>query len=196
MDNTQALVASLQSSLAEDPALAKNPAALARRIRDEAGVISDVEVLEILRRLRNDTSGMGLLEQVLSRPGVTDVVVNGPNDVFIDQGNGLYRVAITFDSDAEVRRLATRLSISCGQRLDDAQPFADCRIYRDDGTSLRIHALLAPPSESGTCISIRVLRQSNTTLDDLVANNTITSAIAETLRALIKARLSDRKSVV
>lgn len=190
MDNTQALVASLQSSLAEDPALAKNPATLARRIRDEAGVISDVEVLEILRRLRNDTSGMGLLEHVLSRPGVTDVVVNGPNDVFIDQGNGLYRVAITFDSDAEVRRLATRLAISCGQRLDDAQPFADGRINRDDGTSLRIHALLAPPSESGTCISIRVLRQSNTTLDDLVANNTITSAIAETLRALIKARLS------
>src|SRR5699024_6236460 len=190
MDNSQALVASLQSSLAEDPALAKNPAALARRIRDEAGVISDVEVLEILRRLRNDTSGMGLLEQVLSRPGVTDVVVNGPNDVFIDQGNGLYRVAITFDSDAEVRRRATRLAISCGQRLDDAQPFADGRINRDDGTSLRIHALLAPPSEPGTCISIRVLRQSNTTLDDLVANNTITSGIAAKLRAIIQARLS------
>src|SRR5699024_12775606 len=86
-----------------------------------------------------------------------------------------------FNSDAELRRLATRLAISCGQRLDDAQPFADGRINRDDGTSLRIHALLAPPSETGTCISIRVLRQSNTTLDDLVANNTITSAIAETL---------------
>src|SRR5699024_12829842 len=78
----------------------------------------------------------------------------------------------------------------CGQRLDHAQSCVDCRINRDDGTSLRIHALLAPPSESGTCISIRVLRQSNNTLDDLVANNTITSAIAETLRALIKARLS------
>src|SRR5699024_7680543 len=165
MDNTQALVAALHSSLAEDPALAKNPATLARRIRDEAGVISAVEVLAILRRLRNDSSGMGLLEHVLSRPGVTDVVVCGPNVVFIDLGNGLYRVAITFDSQAEGRRLATRLAISCGQRLDDAQPFADGRINRDDGTSLRIHALLAPPSESGTCISIRVLRQSNTTLD-------------------------------
>ena len=114
MENTQALVASLQAALAEEPTLAHNPAALARRIREEAGVISDVEVLEILRQIRNDTSGLGLLEQVLARPGITDVVVNGTNDVFVDQGNGLQRVAISFNSDAEVRRLATRLAISCG----------------------------------------------------------------------------------
>lgn len=183
MENTQALVSSLQAALAEEPTLAHNPAALARRIREEAGVISDVEVLEILRQLRNDTSGLGLLEQVLARPGITDVVVNGPNDVFVDQGNGLQRVAISFNSDAEVRRLATRLAISCGQRLDDAQPFADGRVNRDDGTSLRIHALLAPPSESGTCLSIRVLRQSNTTLNDLVDNQTVTGESAEIGRA-------------
>ena len=190
MENTQALVASLQAALAEEPTLAHNPAALARRIREEAGVISDVEVLEILRQIRNDTSGLGLLEQVLARPGITDVVVNGPNDVFVDQGNGLQRVAISFNSDAEVRRLATRLAISCGQRLDDAQPFADGRINRDDGTSLRIHALLAPPSESGTCLSIRVLRQSKTTLNDLVDNRTVTGESAELLRAMIAARTS------
>ncbi|MGO2652240.1 TadA family conjugal transfer-associated ATPase [Corynebacterium casei] len=190
MENTQAFVSSLQAALAEEPTLAHNPAALARRIREEAGVISDVEVLEILRQLRNDTSGLGLLEQVLARPGITDVVVNGPNDVFVDQGNGLQRVAISFKSDAEVRRLATRLAISCGQRLDDAQPFADGRINRDDGTSLRIHALLAPPSDSGTCLSIRVLRQSNTTLNDLVDNQTVTSESAELLRGMIAARTS------
>ncbi|WP_279192496.1 TadA family conjugal transfer-associated ATPase [Corynebacterium stationis] len=190
VDNAATLVASLQSALAEEPGLAHNPAALARRIRKEAGVISDVEVLEILRRLRNDTSGLGLLEQVLARPGITDVVVNGPEDVFVDQGNGLQRAAISFNSDAEVRRLATRLAISCGQRLDDAQPFADGRINRDDGTSLRIHALLAPPSESGTCLSIRVLRQTNTSLDDLVDNRTLTRESAELLRAMIAARTS------
>ncbi|WP_233189793.1 TadA family conjugal transfer-associated ATPase [Corynebacterium sp. J010B-136] len=190
VDNAATLVASLQSALAEEPDLAHNPAALARRIREEAGVISDVEVLEILRRLRNDTSGLGLLEQVLARPGITDVVVNGPEDVFVDQGNGLQRAAISFNSDAEVRRLATRLAISCGQRLDDAQPFADGRINRDDGTSLRIHALLAPPSESGTCLSIRVLRQTNTSLDDLVDNRTLTRESAELLRTMIAARTS------
>lgn len=190
VDNAAALVASLQATLAEEPALTHNPAALAQRIREEAGVISDVEVLEILRQLRNDTTGLGLLEQVLARPGITDVVVNGPRKVFVDQGNGLQRVALSFNSDEEVRRLATRLAISCGQRLDDAQPFADGRINRDDGTSLRIHALLAPPSESGTCLSIRVLRQSNTTLDDLVDNHTVTRDIAELLRAMVSARTS------
>lgn len=190
MSDNNSLIASLQASIAEDPTLGNNPATLARLIREQAGVISDVEVLDILRQLRNDTSGLGLLEQVLARPGITDVVVNGPHDVFVDQGEGLERVAVSFASDAEVRRLATRLAISCGQRLDDAQPFADGRINRDDGTSLRIHALLAPPSESGTCLSIRVLRQSNASLSELIANDTITEEAAELLRAMIAARTS------
>src|SRR5699024_4571303 len=125
VDNAATLVACLQSALAEEPGLAHNPAALARRIRGEAGVISDVGVLEILRRLRNDTSGLVLLAPVLARPGNTDVVVSAPEDVFVHQGSGLQRAAISFASDAEGRRIATRLAISWGQRLDDAQPLAD-----------------------------------------------------------------------
>src|SRR5699024_11067762 len=117
VDNAAALVASLQAALAEEPALTQNPAALAQRIREEAGVISDVEVLEILRQLRNDTTGLGLLEQVLARPGITDVVVNGPRNVFVDQGNGLQRVALSFNSDEEVRRLAPGSQLAAASGL-------------------------------------------------------------------------------
>ncbi|MDY3128316.1 MAG: TadA family conjugal transfer-associated ATPase [Corynebacterium sp.] len=176
--------------MAHSPDLALDPAQLARRIRSEAGVISDFDVIEVLRRLRNDTAGLGLLEHVLSRPGVTDVVVNGPKSVFVDCGQGLEPAAVGFHDDAEVRRLATRLAITSGQRLDDAQPFADGRITREDGSTLRIHCLLAPPSASGTCISVRVLRQAQTSLQGLTDNRTVPPDIANLLADLIKARLS------
>src|SRR5690625_5788635 len=101
VDNAATLVASLQSALAEEPGLAHNPAALARRIREEAGVISDVEVLEILRRLRNDTSGLGLSEQVLGRPGIPHVGGNAPDEVFVAEGNGRQLAAISFNSEVE-----------------------------------------------------------------------------------------------
>ncbi|QNE88775.1 TadA family conjugal transfer-associated ATPase [Corynebacterium incognita] len=180
----------LQDEIAHHPDLAQDPAALVRRIREHAGVISDVAVMDLLRRLRNETTGLGALETLLARPGVTDVVVNGPGAVFVDSGQGLQPVEVNLGDEEQVRRLATRLIIASGQRLDDAQPFADGRLHRDDGTSLRIHALLAPPAENGTCLSIRVLRQATTSLPDLVAGGTIPADIAELLRAMVAQRVS------
>ena len=87
-----------------------------------------------------------------------------------------------------MRRLATRLAVSCGRRLDDAQPFCDGHIRRDNGTLLRFHAVLAPTSQAGTCISLRVLRTASATLDDLVARGSLDHERAEVLRAVVAAR--------
>lgn len=160
----------------------------ARMVREEAGVISDVDVLTILRRLRHESIGAGPLEPVLAVPGVTDVVVNGPEEVWFDRGQGLERAQVAFVSDAEVRRLATRLALACGRRLDDAQPFTDGRLAREDGTSIRVHAVLSPPSDSGTCLSLRLLRQAATTLDDLVHTGTMPPRIAELLRRIVASK--------
>lgn len=184
------LVERLRHVLAAEPGLLAAPDELARRIRSEAGVISDADVLGILRRLRHDTTGVGALESVLALPGVTDVVVNGPEQVFYDRGKGLERATVRFAADADVRRLATRLAVGCGVRLDDAQPFADGRLTRPDGTLLRIHALLSPPADGGTCISVRVLRQAATSLDDLVTAGSVEPQAAEILRAMIAGRVS------
>ncbi|MEZ2121816.1 MULTISPECIES: TadA family conjugal transfer-associated ATPase [unclassified Corynebacterium] len=162
----------------------------AQVIRQEAGVISDVEVLEVLRQLRYDSTGAGPLEPVLSVEGVTDVVVNGPDEVWYDSGEGMQRAESSFTSDAEVRRLATRLAALCGRRLDDAHPFADGRMHRADGTAVRVHALLSPPAENGTCISLRVLRQATMRLEALAAGGAMPSEIAELLRYVVRSRHS------
>lgn len=180
----------MQHLVAEDTELAEDPAALAQRIRAEAGVISDVDVLELLRRLRQDSMGLGRLESILSQPGVTDVVVNGPNKVFMDRGNGLEALDSPFGSDDEVRQLASRLAAASGTRLDDAQPFADGRIRRPDGTSLRLHALLSPPAVDGTCISLRVLRQAQTSLGQLLSNGTVAEEAVRLLEKIVAQRVS------
>lgn len=183
-----ALMERVQRRLVDTPGAAGDAAELARLIREEAGVISDVDVLELLRRLRHDSTGVGLLETVLALEGVTDIVVNGPDQVWFDRGAGLERAETTFADDAEVRQLATRLATACGSRLDDAQPFADGRLSRDDGSVIRIHALLAPPSAGDTCLSLRVLRQATTTLEQLVARDTVSAELAELLRGVVRHR--------
>lgn len=189
------LVERVQARLARergpgDPFGAGDPAHVAETVREEAGVISDLDLLEVLRALRDEATGLGPLEPVLALRGVTDVLVNGPEKVWFDRGAGLERAGVRFADDAEVRRLAARLAIASGGRLDDAQPFADGRLRRDDGTVVRVHAGLAPPSETGTLISLRVLRQANLDLDGLVAAGTLSPVTADRLRGLVAARRS------
>ena len=181
------LIDRIQRRLFEEGlSLEADPKEVAQIARQEAGVISDVDLLELLRRLRDDTVGAGRLEKLLAIPGVTDILVNGPETIFIDRGAGLELTDLTFHSDDDVRRLATRLAASCGRRLDDAQPFVDGRITRPDGTPVRMHAMLSPPSRDGTIISLRVLGRARTTLKDLVAGGTMPEAVARVLSAMVK----------
>lgn len=165
-------------------------AEIANLVREQAGVISNEDIVMVLRRLRSDSVGVGPLESLLALPGVTDVLVNAHDSVWIDRGQGVEKVDMDLGSEEAVRRLATRLALTCGRRLDDAQPFADGRITRDDGSVLRIHAVLAPLAESGTCISVRVLRQARLSLDDLIQSGTVPEDIAPALRNIINQRRS------
>lgn len=181
------IIEAVQQRIAEHPEIF-SPTQLAAVVREEAGVISDVDVLAVLRRLRHDSTGVGLLEPIVATEGVTDVLVNGPNQVWFDRGQGLERSSLYFSSPAELRQLATRLALASGGRLDDAQPYADGRLLRADGSQLRIHAVLSPPAEQGTCLSLRVLRQSHLSLVSLIQGGTMSAQIARFLQDIVAAR--------
>lgn len=187
------IITAVQRRLADDPRLVPtnghvDPAELAAVIREEAVVISDLDVLDIMRALRDETVGIGPLEQLLAIDGVTDICVNGPDDIFIDRGAGLERSGLTLPDDADVRRLATRLATTCGRRLDDARPFADGHLTRDDGTLVRFHAVLPPTSAAGTCISLRVLRSKTATLEQLETSGAVDEKRARVLRGIVDKR--------
>jgi pilus assembly protein CpaF len=158
------------------------PARVADALRSEGRLVGDAAVLDVVEALRLDTTGAGPLEVLLQRPGVTDVVVNGPDEVYVDVGNGLQREAIQFSDDSAVRRLAQRLASGAGRRLDDSSPFVDVRLR--DGT--RFHAVLAPVASPGTCLSLRVPARKALSLDDLVRAGSINGPGADLLRDLVR----------
>ncbi len=163
---------------------AHTSADVAEAMRETGLVVSDTALLETVEALRRDSVGAGVLDPLLRLDGVTDVLVNGPDQVFIDRGGGLERTGVAFGSDAEVRRLAQRLAASVGRRLDDASPFVDARLA--DGT--RVHAVLGTLADPGTCVSLRIPAARSFSLDGMIAARSLTVAGAELLRAMIMAR--------
>jgi pilus assembly protein CpaF len=162
------------------------PDQVARALRDQGRPVGDAAVLAVHDLLRQDVLGAGPLEPLLRLPGVTDVLVNGAEEVYIDRGAGLELADVRLADDGAVRRLAQRLAASAGRRLDDATPYADVRLA--DGT--RFHAVLAPVARPGTVISLRVPRARSFDIEDLVAARTLTGEGAGLLRRLVASRLA------
>lgn len=162
------------------------PTDVAAALRAEGRLVGDASVLEVVEALRLDSVGAGPLEALIRRPHVTDVLVNGPSDVYVDEGEGLRRVAVTFADDAAVRRLAQRLASSCGRRLDDSAPYVDVRLR--DGT--RFHAVLSPIAHPGTCLSLRIPARQALSLADLVDRRAMSADAASLLRDVIDRRLA------
>ena len=96
------------------------PADAATAMRAEGLIVSNSAVLDTVESLRRHSVGAGPLQPLLREPGVTDVLVNGPNQVFVDRGVGLELTDLRFPCEADVRRLAQRLAASVGRRLDES----------------------------------------------------------------------------
>ncbi|MFJ4985667.1 TadA family conjugal transfer-associated ATPase [Streptomyces sp. NPDC088732] len=162
------------------------PAGVAAALRAQGRLLGDTEVLDVVARLRSEMVGAGPLESLLAEPGVTDVLVNGPDEVWVDRGAGLERTGVRFADPLAVRRLAQRLATAAGRRLDDARPWVDARL--PDGT--RLHAVLPPVVVGAPCLSLRVVRTRAFALEELVAAGSMDRGTAALLRAVLDARLS------
>ncbi|GLZ32968.1 pilus assembly protein CpaF [Lentzea sp. NBRC 105346] len=164
------------------------PAAVASAVRSEAGgVLADADVLDALHILRQEFVGAGVLEPLLRDPDTTDVLVTAPDQVWVDGRNGLRRTEIRFPDEAAVRRLAQRLAVAVGRRLDEASPCVDGWL---PGSNVRLHAVLPPLAPDGTCLSLRVLRPVGHDLNALCALGTFSRQTADLLRAIVAARLA------
>ena len=159
--------------------------AVATALRQEGGALrGDAQLRAVLQALQNEIVGAGPLEILLRDPRVTDVLVNGPDEVWIDRGAGLERAAVRFADDAAVRRLAARLAAPTGRRLDDAQPWVDARL----AGGVRLHAVLPPVAPGGTCLSLRVPRRRAFELAELVDAGAIPVEGAALLNRLVTSR--------
>lgn len=167
-------------------------AAVATAVREEAsGLVGNTDLLTALRLLHQEFLGAGILEPLLADPEVADVLVTAPDSVWVDRGDGLRRVSVSFPDEDSVRRLAQRLALGTGRRLDDAQPWVDGWLPRPGSTvAVRLHAVLSPVAAEGTCLSLRLLRPTVHSLDDLRRRGSFDGAVASVLRSIVAARLA------
>jgi pilus assembly protein CpaF len=157
---------------------------IAEAVRASGRVLGAAGTLHAVRAVRAELTGLGPLEPLLPRQGLTDVYVNGPDQVWVETQDGVRRVQSPFGSDAEVRALAVRLVTAAGRRLDAAHPCADVQT----AAGCRVHAVLPPVSTGGTLLSVRFRAPAALSLEDLVAAGTVHPELAELLAAAVRSR--------
>ncbi len=180
--HTDALARRVRRRLAAEGQEA-SPSSVAAAVGAEAPV-GGTSLLRVADRVRDELTGAGPLAALLADERVTDVLVNGPGDVWVDRGHGLVRVAVPRGDAAAVRALAQRLAAGCGRRLDDASPYVDARL--PDGT--RLHAVLPPVARGGPYLSLRTFRRRMFRLDELVpvpAHDLLAAIVAARLAYLV-----------
>ena len=149
-----------------------------------------ISIQPIYHQSQNDeqtqTSGLGILESLLNNSNITDILVNGHKEVWIDQGQGLEKTKLTFLNEESVKSLAQKLALSTGRRLDQSQPYVDAQLTK----TIRLHAVLTPIASPGTFISLRIHRPKTMSLTELVINKTLTTSQKNFLTEMIKNKKS------
>ncbi|MDJ0790842.1 MAG: ATPase, T2SS/T4P/T4SS family [Acidimicrobiia bacterium] len=128
--------------------------------------------------------GLGPIERLLSEDDITDVLVNGPSEIWVDRAGVLQRVDIRFRDDDDIVAMVRRVISPLGLRLDRAEPAVDARL--PDGS--RLHAVIPPASVTGPIVAIRRFRPSIASIDDLVRNGGVDQAMAADLQAAVAER--------
>lgn len=160
-------------------------ARLAAAVQSTGRLLGSEGAFHTMDRVRAELQGLGPLQRFAEDPSITDILVNGPDAVWVDDGGGLQRTDLSFPADADVRALATRLIAAGGRRLDDGNPCVDVRLDR-----FRVHAVLPPLSTHGTLLSIRIQRQRSFTFDELVSAAELDAPMSAALRGIVRKRLN------
>lgn len=152
----------------------------------EAAVLGERSAGELGQRWTAEVLGGGPLQPLLDEPDVTDVLVNGPGQVWIDRGDGLQPVDLNLGDEDAVRRLAVRLAAIAGRRLDDASPWVDGQLPG----GVRLHAMLPPLVSDGPHLSLRIPRRTGIGLSQLCARG-LTDVLGERLlTALVEQKVA------
>lgn len=146
--------------------------------------LSAQDLTLLIRETFDEVAGFGPLEPLLSDETVNDILVNGPQDVFVEISGVLQRAQTRFIDDDHVTRVIRRILAPLGRRLDESSPMVDARL--PDGS--RVNAIIPPIALDGPSISIRKFTQKHLTAQDLVNAGSMTSECLDTLMSLVETR--------
>jgi pilus assembly protein CpaF len=155
-------------------------------LESEAIVLTRVERMRLFEAISAEILGFGPIEPLLNDDSVSEIMVNGPNQVYIERNGRLVLSEVVFTDDDHVMRVIDRIVSPLGRRIDESSPMVDARL--PDGS--RINAIIPPISLVGPVLTIRKFARDPLTTDDLIRFGTMTPEMVVFLEACVKARLN------
>src|SRR5690606_5401704 len=155
-------------------------------LAEESMVLARAERQRLFEQIVAEILGFGPLEPLLADESITEIMVNGPKNIFIERKGNITRANIAFEDDDHVMRILDRIVAPLGRRVDESSPLVDARL--PDGS--RVNAVIRPISLVGPTITIRKFFKKPLTVEDLIRFGSITKEIVEFMRACIIARLN------
>ena len=155
-------------------------------IVNEGIPLTRVERDRLVLEIQHETLGLGPLEPLLQDPDIADILVNGPNQVYIEKHGKLERTEVAFKDDDHLMSVIERIVSKVGRRVDESSPLVDARL--PDGS--RVNVIIPPLSLDGPAVSIRRFGISPLKMENLIEYQSLTEEMARTFGAMIKARLN------
>ncbi|WP_404453919.1 CpaF family protein [Virgibacillus necropolis] len=153
-------------------------------IDEERVIIPRDDTEAIINHIINESVGYGPLEALLKEEDITEIMVNGPREIYIERGGRLEKSLVQFKNQQHIRHIIDRIIAPLGRRIDESSPMVDARLI--DGS--RVNAVIPPVSLDGPKISIRKFNKTPFSLHDLLTFGTFSGQISEFLQAIVKAK--------
>ena len=155
-------------------------------LSEENIVLSRPERARLFEQIVAEILGFGPIQTLLDDDSITEVMVNGPKNIYIERAGKVHRVPVAFEGNEHVSRIIERIVAPLGRRIDESSPYVDARL--PDGS--RVNAVIPPVSLVGPVLTIRKFSKNPITIDQLVKYGSITAEVVEFLRACVLARLN------
>ena len=149
-------------------------------------VLNKDERATLVQELYDEVMGLGPLEPLLKDDSVNDILVNGPQQIFVERGGKLTLTDITFKDERHLLRIIDKIVSAVGRRVDESNPYVDARLA--DGS--RFNAMVPPVAVDGSLVSIRKFKKEKLAIDDLVRFGAFTEEMAAYLQAAVSTRLN------
>ena len=182
----ESLDVSRLESLEQNMASTKVTQAITEILDEEGRLLTEVDRARLVEEIKNELLGLGPLEPLLWDDDVSDILVNGPNQVYVERQGKLYLTDVRFNDDQHLMLIIDRIVSQVGRRVDESSPMVDARLA--DGS--RINAIIPPLALDGPSLSIRRFGKKRFLIDDLVEKETLTADMVDFLHAIVKARLN------
>ncbi|WP_283966499.1 CpaF family protein [Tritonibacter sp. AK171] len=155
-------------------------------LQEKSIVLNREDRQQLIKELYDEVTGLGPLEALLKDDTVSDILVNGPQQIFIERGGKLELSDITFKDEKHLMRIIDKIVSAVGRRVDESNPYVDARLQ--DGS--RFNAMVPPIAVDGSLVSIRKFKKDKLKIDDLVNFGAFTEEMAAYLQAAVSTRLN------